>query len=122
MPPEGAAEQLIAPGDWPGAAWWRVRPFHPVRLLLALICSFALVGPLSVATAVPASAAVGCQLTAGGAGVTTSDKAAKLTVKVTKAGKPVTKPTVVLQYLDGSSWKKHKTLRLTSGKGSVSVK
>jgi len=91
-------------------------------LLLALICSFALVGPLSVATAVPASAVVGYQVTAGGARVTTSDKAAKLTVKVTKVGKPVAKATVLLQYLKGTSWVTEKKVTLKRGKGSVSVK
>lgn len=99
-----------------------MRPFHPVRLLLALICSFALVGPLSVATAVPASAAVGYQLTAGGARVTTSDKAAKLTVKLTKSGKSVAKATVLLQYLKGTSWVTEKKVTVKRGKGSVSVK
>jgi stage II sporulation protein D len=91
-------------------------------LLLALICSFALVGPLSVATAVPASAAVGYQLTAGGARVTTSDKAAKLTVKLTKAGKSVARATVLLQYRNGTSWTTEKKLTVKRGKGSVSVK
>lgn len=99
-----------------------MRPSHPVRLLLALICSFALVGSLSMATAVPASAAAGNKLTAGGARVTTSDKAAKLTVKVTKAGKSVAKATVLLQYLKGTSWVTEKKVTVKRGKGSVSVK
>jgi stage II sporulation protein D len=99
-----------------------VRPSHPVRLLLALICSFALVGSLSVATAASASAATGYKLTAGGTRVTTSDKAAKLTVKLTKKGKAVAKATVLLQYLSGSTWKTEKKVTVKRGKGSVSVK
>ncbi|PFG16081.1 SpoIID/LytB domain protein [Propionicimonas paludicola] len=99
-----------------------MRPSHPVRLLLALICSFALVGSLSMATAVPAVAAAGYKLTAGGTRVTTSDKAAKLTVTVTKAGKAVAKATVLLQYRKGNSWATEKKVTVKRGKGSVSVK
>lgn len=99
-----------------------MRPSRLARFLLALICSFALVGPLSVATASPASAASGYTLTAGGTRVTTSDKSAKLTVKLAKAGKSVAKATVLLQYLNGSTWKTEKKVTVKRGKGSVSVK
>lgn len=99
-----------------------MRPSSPVRLLLALICAIALVGPLAAATAAPASAATGYQLTAGGTRVTTSDKSAKLTVKLTKNGKAVSKATVLLEYLKGTSWVTEKKVTIKRGKGSVSVK
>lgn len=52
----------------------------------------------------------------------TSDKSAKLTVKLTKNGNAVSKATVLLQYLKGTSWVTEKKVTVKRGKGSVSVK
>jgi len=92
------------------------------RLLLSLICAFALVGPLGAAMAPAAQAASGYQLSAGGTRATTSDKSAKLTVSLTKNGKAVAKATVLLQYQKASSWVTEKKVTVKRGKGSVSVK
>lgn len=75
-----------------------------------------------MATASTAQAATGYQLTAGGARVTTSDKAIKLTVKLTKNGKAVAKATALLQYQKGTSWVTEKKIAVKRGKGSASVK
>lgn len=69
-----------------------------------------------------AHAASGYVLTAGGTWVSTSAAAAKLTVRFTKAGKPVAKATATLQYRNGSAWVTEKKVAIAAGKGSVSVK
>lgn len=71
----------------------------------------------------PADAASGYTLVAGyGTGITTSDKAIKLTVTYRKSGKAVAKATVRLEYLKGTTWVTEKKVTVKKGKGSTSVK
>lgn len=86
-------------------------------VVFSLLVSLTGLGP-----APAAQAASGYTITSGGARVTTTDKAVKLTVTFKRKGKVVKKATASLQYRKGSAWKTEKKVKIRSGKGSVKVK
>jgi len=102
------------------------RRVFPVTLVRMLVCAVAAAlvmtcGLTAAPSAQAAQAAARYVLKASGAGVTTTDKAKKLTVTFKKGRSKVAKATVALQYRSGNKWITEKKVTVTNGTGSVAV-